>query len=83
MVNNLIRECHWEAREDCEVPEHYGIDFDGPVPDEESEVPQTASNLDEEDLELFLANVDTTSLLDDFGYQHYIQCQQLYQSLVS
>ena len=82
MMNSFIRER--EAHRYEEVPEDYGIDFDGPVPEEEIgtiEVPQTTSNLHEEDLEMFLSNVDTTSLFDDFGYQHYIHCRQLYQSL--
>lgn len=74
IMNSFIRES--EAHYD-KVPEDYGIDFDGPVPEEEIgtiEVPQTTSNLDEEDLEMFVSNVDTTSLFDDFGYQHYIHC---------
>ena len=83
MINSLIRE--GEISASTVVPAEFGIDYGGPVPEEEPgtvEVPTTLPELDEEDLETFLSNVDSTSRFQDFGFQHYIDCRDLFQSLV-
>lgn len=84
MMNSLIKEVEISSNID-NPPTNYGIDFDGPVADEEIgtvEVPETLLPLDEEDLQEFLQFVDTESVFEDFGFQHYTECRQLLHSML-
>ena len=36
-----------------------------------------------EDLEQFYELVDSESVFDDFGYQHYVECRELLHSIVT
>ena len=56
----------------------------GPVAREEIgtvDVPITSCPLSTEDLEQFYELVDSESVLDDFGYQHYVECRELLHSM--
>lgn len=75
MMNSMIRESDVTAS----VPPDFGLDVDGPIPDEDPgtiEVPDTLSPLNDEDLQVFLRFVGTDTFFDDFGIQHYIDCKQ-------
>jgi hypothetical protein len=82
MANSLIREGDMQ---DVIVSDDFGVDTEGPIPndDEDSvEIPQVLSPLDGDSLEDFLQFVDNYSNLDDFGYQHCIDCKLLLQNLI-
>ena len=73
MINSLIQQA--EIFTSAEVPDDFGVDYEGPVPQAEPgtvDVPSTDPPLSESDLQEFLSTVDTESFFDDFGLQHYI-----------
>lgn len=79
MINSILRE---EITSSTDVPSlDFGVDMDGPVPDEDIgtlDVPSITSPLvNEEDLHEFLQFVDLESTFEDFGFQHYVQCREL------
>ena len=77
MINSLIQQT--EISSSSEVPADFGIDYEGPIAQEEPgtvEIPSTNPPLSESDLQEFLNIVDTESFFDDFGLQHYISCRQ-------
>ena len=56
------------------MPADFGVDFEGPVPNNETgsiEIPLTIIQLDGTNLEQFLNSVDPVSPFEDFGLQHY------------
>ena len=84
MMNSLIRE--EDVAASLEIPFlDYGIDFDGPIADEEIgsvEVPETLSPLDDEVLQDFLQYIDIDSVFEDFGFQYYVECKQLLENML-
>ena len=77
MINSLIQQA--EISSSAEVPDDFGVDYEGPIPQDEPgtvDVPSTDPPLSESDLQEFLSTVDTESFFDDFGLQHYISCRQ-------
>ena len=74
MLNSMMRESDLTES----VSSDFGIDFDGPVPDEDSgtlEIPETLSPIDGQDLLDFLQHIDTETFYNDFGIQHYLDCK--------
>jgi len=75
MINSMIRELDLMES----VSSDFGIDFDGPVPDEDPgtlEIPETVSPIDGQDLHDFLQHVDTETFYNDFGIQHFVDCKR-------
>ena len=63
----------------------FGVDPEGPVAEEDVgtvQIPETDPPLDEDELQVFLDHVDIVSSFVDFGVQHYINCKQLFQSML-
>lgn len=84
MVNSLIQEADIATNVDV-PPSDYGIDPDGPVAEEEFgtvEVPETDPPLDGENLEHLLQFINTDSAFDDFGFEHYVECRHVLQSML-
>lgn len=85
MVNSLIRESDIVASRDV-PPADYGVDPNGPIADEEIgsvEVPPTLPPLDANAIHQFLLSVDSVTPFEDYGFQHYVECRQLLQGMIS
>ena len=83
MFNSLIRES--DIQNNVDMPFDFGIDYEGPVPDEEMgtvEIPETVVPLDEDDLQELLDTIDTETFFDDLGMQHFCDCKQVLQLLL-
>ena len=66
-------------------PSDYGVDYDGPLPNNEVGtvcVPETLCPLDNEDIDQFLACVDTVSQFEDLSIGHFIECKQILHTLL-
>ena len=75
MINSLVR----ESEVIVSVPEDYGIDFSGPIPEEEVgtiEIPETLPPINDTSLREFLGFIDTDRFFEDHAVQHYIDCKQ-------
>ena len=75
MINSLVR----ESQVVTSVPEDYGIDFGGPIPEEQPgtvEIPDTLSPVHDAHLQDFLDFVDTDTFFEDNAMEHYIDCKQ-------
>ena len=83
MINSLIREADIAS---SDIPaEDFGVNPEGPVAEEDVgtvQIPETDPPLDEDELQFFLDHVDIVSSFVDFGVQHYINCKQLFQSML-
>ena len=74
-----------EINQNESLPSDYGVDYEGPLPDNEIGtvcIPETVCPLDEDDIDQFMGQVDTTSYFDDLGVQHFLQCKQALQTLL-
>ena len=61
------------------VSSDFGIDPEGPLPEEDAgtvTIPETLPPISEEDLQEFLGIVDTDTSFDDLGVQHYMDCKE-------
>ena len=99
-LHPLCTESNWSPRkiwvdsilrnnEDLDdVPEDFGVDFDGPLPDEEVgtvDVPDTVSSLNEHDMYHFLTIASSPPLRSDDGHvgvSHFIHCKELLQNML-
>ena len=75
MINSLVRESQIMTT----IPEDYGVDFDGPIPEEQPgtvEIPDTLSPVDDAHLQDFLDFIDTDTFFEDNAMQHYEDCKQ-------
>lgn len=75
MLNSMIRE---DNALDT-VSTDYGIDPEGPIPEEDTGtivIPETLPPVSDDDLQDFLSTVDTDTSFDDLGVQHYMDCKQ-------
>ncbi len=64
----------------------YGIDLTAPLPDEDLvtvDVPDTVSPLSGDQLEQFLASIDTQSVFEDYGVAHFIDLRRLLDSMLN
>ena len=83
MINSMIKES--EINQNESLPSDYGVDYEGPLPDNEIGtvcIPETVCPLDEDDIDQFMGQVDTTSYFDDLGVQYFLQCKQVLQALL-
>ena len=84
MLNSLIQESDILSSVDV-TPSDFGIDYEGPVPDEEIgtvEDPQTGVPLDEDNLEELLDLIDTNTFFDDLGLQDFCDCKEFLRFLL-
>ena len=83
MLNSLIQQSDIQSNNG--VPSNFGVDYEGPVPDEEIgtvEVPPTDVPLNEDDLQELLDIIDTETFFDDLGIQHFCHCKEIIQMLL-
>ena len=69
MINSMIKES--EINQIEALPLDYGVDYEGPLPDNELGtvcIPETLCPLDEDNIEQFMGQVDTTSYLMVFEF---------------
>ena len=81
MINSMIKESEIMASQ--EVSHLFGIDPNGPLPDEDLGtivIPDTPCPLTEE-LDQFMAFVDTSSTFDDYGIEHFMSCKHFLMTL--
>ena len=74
MINSLVH----ESEVIVSVPEDYGIDFSGPIPEEEVgtiEIPETLPPINDTSLREFLGFIDTDTFYEDRAVQYYIHCK--------
>lgn len=72
------------------VPPDFGVDFGGPLPEEDVgtvDVPETVSPLDDQELQQFLSVANSLSQLscDDIqvNTSHYLCCKELLHNMLS
>lgn len=83
MLNSLIHQS--DIQRNDAIPSDFGIDYEGPVPDEETGtvvVPPTDIPLNEDDLQELLDIIDTETFFDDLGIQHFCHCKEIIQMLL-
>ena len=84
MFNSLIQESDAQGNIEM-IPSDFGVNYEGPVPDEEIgtvEIPSTTVPLDEDDLQEFLDIIDTETFFDDLGIQHFCNCKEFLQTFL-
>ena len=66
-------------------PTDYGVDYDGPLPENEDGtlcVPGTLCPLGNEGIDQFMDHVDTVSQFEDLGIEHFIECKEFLHTLL-
>ena len=64
MINNMIKECDISGESPEAPPPNYGVDYGGPLPDDQLgtvNIPETLCPLEDEEIDQFIDHVDTTS----------------------
>ena len=77
MINSILREEEVYSNNSGMPLPDFGVDYDGPLPEEEDgtiEIPPTVCPLDDSDLEEFTTRINTDTIFEDFGFQHFIEC---------